>query len=44
MIARSTSKLFKFVETAEEAWAFFAAEYGFDLPDTTTASSRLRHP
>ena len=28
--------LFRYVETAEEAWAFLETEYGFDLPQTET--------
>ncbi len=36
MIAPEDVHLFHFVETAEEAWALLAQEYGFDLPDTTT--------
>jgi len=36
MIAAEDLHLFHFVETAEEAWAVLAQEYGFDLPDTTT--------
>jgi len=36
MISPEDLDLFHFVETAEEAWAVLAAEYGFDLPDTTT--------
>jgi uncharacterized protein (TIGR00730 family) len=32
MISAGDVDLFKFVETAEEAWAHLAAEYGFDLP------------
>ena len=36
MINAADLGLFHFVETAEEAWAVLAAEYGFDLPDTTT--------
>jgi len=36
MISPEDLGLFNFVETAEEAWAVLAAEYGFDLPDTTT--------
>jgi len=36
MIAAVDLKLFHFVETAEEAWELLAAEYGFDLPETTT--------
>ena len=33
--------LFHFVETAEEAWAFLADHYGFDLPETTTGEFAL---
>jgi len=36
MISPEDVHLFHFVETAEEAWAVLAQEYGFDLPDTTT--------
>ncbi len=36
MISAGDLKLFHFVETAEEAWAFLADHYGFDLPETTT--------
>jgi uncharacterized protein (TIGR00730 family) len=36
MIGAQDLGLFHFVETAEEAWDVLAAEYGFDLPDTTT--------
>ena len=36
MINAADLGLFHFVETAEEAWTVLAAEYGFDLPDTTT--------
>jgi uncharacterized protein (TIGR00730 family) len=36
MIAPEDVNLFHFVETAEEAWARLAAQYGYDLPDTTT--------
>ncbi|MEP7301286.1 MAG: TIGR00730 family Rossman fold protein [Caldimonas sp.] len=36
MISPEDVHLFHFVETAEEAWALLAQEYGFDLPDTTT--------
>ena len=36
MISPEDVHLFHFVETAEEAWALLAAEYGYDLPDTTT--------
>jgi uncharacterized protein (TIGR00730 family) len=34
MIAPGDVHLFHFVETAEEAWALLAAEYGYDLPNT----------
>src|SRR5437763_2535643 len=34
MIAPEDVKLFHFVETAEDAWALLAAEYGYDLPNT----------
>jgi uncharacterized protein (TIGR00730 family) len=36
MIGAHDVNLFRFVETAEEAWDVLAGEYGFDLPDTTT--------
>jgi uncharacterized protein (TIGR00730 family) len=36
MISPEDVHLFHFVETAEEAWALLAQEYGFGLPDTTT--------
>ncbi|MCW5666054.1 MAG: LOG family protein [Piscinibacter sp.] len=36
MIGPGDVNLFRFVETAEEAWGVLAAEYGFDAPDTTT--------
>ncbi len=36
MISPEDVNLFHFVETAEEAWARLAAEYGYDLPETTT--------
>jgi len=36
MIGAGDVNLFRFVETAEEAWDVLAGEYGFDLPDTTT--------
>jgi uncharacterized protein (TIGR00730 family) len=32
MISPADVKLFHFVETAEEAWARLASEYGYDLP------------
>jgi len=41
MISADDVNLFHFVETAEEAWALLAAEYGFDLPDTTTGDFAL---
>jgi uncharacterized protein (TIGR00730 family) len=34
MISALDLQLFRFVETAEEAWAVLEAEYGFDLADT----------
>jgi uncharacterized protein (TIGR00730 family) len=34
MISPEDVRLFHFVETAEEAWALLAAEYGYDLPNT----------
>lgn len=36
MISPGDVNLFRFVESAEEAWDVLAAEYGFDAPDTTT--------
>ena len=36
MISPGDVDLFRFVETAEEAWSVLAQEYGFDLPETTT--------
>ncbi|MBS0443190.1 MAG: TIGR00730 family Rossman fold protein [Proteobacteria bacterium] len=36
MISPGDIHLFRYVETAEEAWAVLAEEYGFDLPETTT--------
>ncbi len=36
MISPGDVDLFRFVETAEEAWAVLAEAYGFDLPETTT--------
>ena len=41
MISAEDLGLFNFVETAEEAWTVLAAEYGFDLPDTTTGELAL---
>jgi uncharacterized protein (TIGR00730 family) len=36
MISAGDLGLFRFVETAEEAWAALAEHYGFDAPDTQT--------
>jgi uncharacterized protein (TIGR00730 family) len=36
MIGTDDVHLFRFVETAEEAWSCLEAEYGFDLPETQT--------
>ena len=36
MIAAQDVKLFHFVETAEEAWSYLAAAYGFDLTQAET--------
>jgi uncharacterized protein (TIGR00730 family) len=36
MISPEDVSLFRFVESAEEAWSILEAEYGFDLPDTQT--------
>jgi uncharacterized protein (TIGR00730 family) len=36
MIGADDVHLFRFVETAEEAWSCLEAEYGFDLPETQT--------
>jgi uncharacterized protein (TIGR00730 family) len=41
MISAVDLQLFRFVETAEEAWSVLAAEYGFDLPDTGTGEFAL---
>jgi uncharacterized protein (TIGR00730 family) len=41
MISPEDVNLFHYVETAEEAWALLAAEYGYDLPDTTTGELAL---
>jgi uncharacterized protein (TIGR00730 family) len=41
MISPGDVNLFHFVETAEEAWATLAAQYGYDLPDTTTGDFAL---
>ena len=36
MVSPGDLGLFRFVETAEEAWDALATHYGFDLPQTTT--------
>ncbi|MDO9315644.1 MAG: TIGR00730 family Rossman fold protein, partial [Burkholderiaceae bacterium] len=36
MISPGDIHLFRYVETAEEAWAVLESEYGFDLPPTET--------
>jgi uncharacterized protein (TIGR00730 family) len=36
MISPEDVHLFRYVETAEEAWAVLASEYGFDAPPTET--------
>ena len=41
VIAPDDLDLFRFVETAEEAWATLAAQYGYDLPETTTGDLAL---
>ena len=41
MISPGDVNLFHFVETAEEAWATLAAQYGYDLPETTTGDLAL---
>ena len=38
MISEGDLGLFRFVETAEEAWDILAAHYGFDLPPTETGA------
>jgi uncharacterized protein (TIGR00730 family) len=38
MISPGDVNLFRFVETAEEAWEVLAAEYGFDLPPTLSGA------
>ena len=38
MISPGDVNLFRFVETAEEAWELLAAEYGFDLPPTRSGA------
>jgi uncharacterized protein (TIGR00730 family) len=41
MISPQDLNLFRFVETAEEAWSILEAEYGFDLPPTETGEFAL---
>jgi uncharacterized protein (TIGR00730 family) len=41
MISPQDLNLFRFVETAEEAWSILEAEYGFDLPETETGEFAL---
>ena len=41
MISPKDLELFRFVETAEEAWALLESEYGFDLPPTETGEFAL---
>jgi uncharacterized protein (TIGR00730 family) len=41
MISPQDVNLFHFVETAEEAWDLLAAQYGYDLPETTTGDLAL---
>jgi len=41
MISPQDLNLFRFVETAEEAWSILEAEYGFDLPATETGEFAL---
>ena len=36
MISAEDVSLFRFVETAEEAWVYLEAQYGFDVGDTET--------
>ena len=36
MISPEDVNLFRFVETAEEAWGYLEAQYGFDFGDTET--------
>jgi uncharacterized protein (TIGR00730 family) len=38
MISPGDVHLFRFVETAQEAWELLAAEYGFDLPPTQSGA------
>ena len=41
MISAEDLNLFRFVETAEEAWSVLETEYGFDLPQTETGEFAL---
>ena len=41
MVSAPDLGLFRFVETAEEAWGILEAEYGFDLPETETGEFAL---
>ena len=41
MISPGDIHLFRYVETAEEAWAALESEYGFDLPPTQTGEFAL---
>ena len=41
MISPEDVNLFHFVETAEEAWDLLSAQYGYDLPETTTGDLAL---
>ncbi len=41
MISPGDLNLFRFVESAEEAWALLESEYGFDLPPTETGEFAL---
>ena len=41
MISPDDIHLFRYVETAEEAWAALESEYGFDLPPTQTGEFAL---
>ncbi|MGZ8259631.1 MAG: LOG family protein [Caldimonas sp.] len=41
MISPQDVHLFHFVETAEEAWALLATEYGYDLPNTEAGELAL---
>jgi len=38
MIGAQDLRLFRYVESAEEAWEVLAAHYGFDLPPTETGA------